>query len=67
MLAVEVGDPREAELPAVGPLTLVDPETGARVTVDTSQRRVRERGSPPWTQSGASGSPPSCGGCASPS
>ena len=43
VLAVEIVDPREAELPAVGHLALVDPETGARVEVDTSRRRVRER------------------------
>jgi uncharacterized protein (DUF58 family) len=43
VLAVEISDPREAELPAVGHLTLVDPETGARVEVNTSRRRVRER------------------------
>ncbi len=43
VLAVEVSDPRESELPAVGHLRLVDPETGARVDVDTSSRRVRER------------------------
>ena len=43
VLAVEVVDPREAELPAVGHLTLVDPETGARLEVNTSRRRVRER------------------------
>ena len=43
VLAVEVVDPREAELPAVGHLTLVDPETGARIEVNTSRRRVRER------------------------
>jgi len=43
VLAVEVGDPREAEIPAVGRLALVDPETGARVEIDTSSRRVRER------------------------
>ena len=43
VLAVEVSDPREAELPAVGHLALVDPETGERITVDTSRRRVRER------------------------
>ena len=43
MLAVEIVDPREAELPAVGHLALVDPESGARVEVDTSNRRVRER------------------------
>ncbi len=43
VLAVEIVDPREAELPAVGHLALVDPETGARVDVDTSNRRLRER------------------------
>ena len=30
VLAVEIGDPREAELPAVGRLAVVDPETGER-------------------------------------
>jgi uncharacterized protein (DUF58 family) len=43
VLAVEIVDPREAELPAVGRLAVVDPETGARVEVDTSSRRLRER------------------------
>ena len=43
VLAVEIIDPREAELPAVGHLALVDPETGARLEVNTSRRRVRER------------------------
>jgi uncharacterized protein (DUF58 family) len=43
VLAVEIVDPREAELPAVGRLALVDPETGARVQVDTSRSRVRRR------------------------
>lgn len=43
VLAAEIVDPREAEVPAVGHLALVDPETGARVEVDTSSRRVRER------------------------
>jgi uncharacterized protein (DUF58 family) len=42
-LAVEIIDPREAELPAVGHLSLVDPESGARIEVDTSRRRVRKR------------------------
>ena len=42
VLAVEIGDPREAEVPALGHLALVDPETGARVEVDTTRRRVRE-------------------------
>jgi uncharacterized protein (DUF58 family) len=43
VLAVEVSDPREAELPNVGHLALVDPETGRTVEVNTSQKRVRER------------------------
>jgi uncharacterized protein (DUF58 family) len=43
VLAIDVSDPREASVPAVGRLALVDPETGERVEVDTSRRRVRER------------------------
>ena len=42
-IAVEVRDPREAELPSVGQLALVDPETGALVRVNTANRRIRER------------------------
>ena len=43
VLAVEIGDPRETDLPDVGELTLVDAETGREVRVDTSSRRLRER------------------------
>ncbi|MEU8821946.1 DUF58 domain-containing protein [Actinoplanes sp. NPDC048796] len=43
VLAVQVGDPREHELPDVGILTLVDPETGRRREVPTASRRLRER------------------------
>ena len=43
VLAVEVADAREAELPAVGRLAVIDPETGERLEVDTSRPRVRER------------------------
>lgn len=43
VLAVEVADPREADLPAVGYLALIDPETGRRIEVDTSNRRLRDR------------------------
>jgi uncharacterized protein (DUF58 family) len=43
VLAIEIEDPREAELPALGPLAVVDPETGELVEIDTSRRRVRER------------------------
>src|SRR4051794_31623702 len=41
VLAVEVADPREAELPDVGHLVLVDPETGARAEADTSSEALR--------------------------
>jgi uncharacterized protein (DUF58 family) len=43
VMAVEVYDPRERRLPAVGRLAMVDPETGDRVEVDTANRRLRER------------------------
>jgi uncharacterized protein (DUF58 family) len=43
VLAVEVADPREATVPAVGRLALVDPETGEHLEVDMSRRRVRAR------------------------
>jgi uncharacterized protein (DUF58 family) len=43
VLAIEIVDPRELELPSVGHLALVDPETGERIAIDTSRRRVRER------------------------
>lgn len=43
MLAIEIVDPHELELPSVGMLSLVDPETGARIDVDTSRQRLRER------------------------
>lgn len=42
VVAVEVVDPRELELPAVGVLTVVDPETGRTREVPTN-RRTRER------------------------
>jgi len=43
VVGVEIVDPRELEVPAVGHLALIDPETGARVEVDTSSPRLRER------------------------
>jgi uncharacterized protein (DUF58 family) len=43
VIAVEVLDPRELELPEVGLLTLVDPETGQRREVQTSSRKLRRR------------------------
>jgi uncharacterized protein (DUF58 family) len=43
VVAVEVRDVREQELPNVGLLYLVDPETGRQLRVDTRSRRLRER------------------------
>ena len=43
VLAVEVIDPRELELPDVGYLTLVDPETGRRREIQTAQASLRSR------------------------
>jgi uncharacterized protein (DUF58 family) len=43
VLAVEIRDPREQELPNVGELWLVDPETGRRLRVDTRSARLRAR------------------------
>jgi uncharacterized protein (DUF58 family) len=42
-VAVEVRDPREQELPNLGELRLVDPETGRQLRVDTRDRKLRER------------------------
>lgn len=38
---VEIGDPREAELPDAGHIILVDPETGTQVEADTSSPQLR--------------------------
>jgi hypothetical protein len=43
VLAVEIRDPREQELPPLGDLWLVDPETGRQVQVNTGSRRTRRR------------------------
>ena len=43
VLAVEIRDPREQELPAMGELWLVDPETGRQLRVDTSKKKLRDR------------------------
>jgi uncharacterized protein (DUF58 family) len=43
VLAIEVVDPLELELPDVGYLTLVDPETGRVREVQTSRRPLRDR------------------------
>jgi uncharacterized protein (DUF58 family) len=43
VVAVEIRDPREQELPNVGELWLVDPETGQQLRVDTRSQRLRTR------------------------
>jgi uncharacterized protein (DUF58 family) len=43
VVAVEIRDPREQELPNAGELWLVDPETGQQLRVDTRDRKLRER------------------------
>jgi uncharacterized protein (DUF58 family) len=42
VLALEVRDPRESELPAVGHVTFRCPETGAELLTNTSDRHVRD-------------------------
>ena len=43
MIAVEIRDPREQELPNAGELWLVDPETGRQLRVDTRNAKLRAR------------------------
>jgi uncharacterized protein (DUF58 family) len=43
VLAIEVLDPAELALPPLGLLTLVDPETGALLEVQTSKPELRDR------------------------
>lgn len=43
LIAVEILDPREMEIPAVGLLTMVDPESGRQLEVQTSDPALRER------------------------
>jgi uncharacterized protein (DUF58 family) len=42
VLAIQVLDPRELELPNVGMLTVVDPESGQHVEVQTAKKSLRE-------------------------
>jgi uncharacterized protein (DUF58 family) len=43
VVAVEIRDPREQELPNAGELWLVDPETGKQLRVDTRSEKLRRR------------------------
>jgi uncharacterized protein (DUF58 family) len=42
-LAIEIVDPRELELPDVGVVELEDPETGARIEIQSSNGKIRDR------------------------
>jgi uncharacterized protein (DUF58 family) len=43
VLAIRLWDPREAELPDMGPIVMEDSETGEQLYVDTSDRIFRRR------------------------
>ena len=43
VIAAEIVDPREVELPDVGLVSVVDPETGRRRLIDTASESVRRR------------------------
>jgi uncharacterized protein (DUF58 family) len=43
VIALEIRDPREQELPNAGVLWLVDPETGRQIRTDTRSARLRAR------------------------
>ena len=43
VLAIRLWDPREVELPDIGPLIMEDTETGEQLYVDTHDRRFRQR------------------------
>jgi hypothetical protein len=50
LIAVQITDPREEEMPAVGFLELEDAETGRRMTLDAGSRAVREAFAAAWRQ-----------------
>jgi uncharacterized protein (DUF58 family) len=43
VLAIRLWDPREVELPDVGPIVMEDAETGEQLYVDTHDRKFRQR------------------------
>src|SRR5574342_366891 len=43
VLAIRLWDPREVELPDIGPLLMEDAETGEQLYVDTQDRKFRQR------------------------
>ena len=43
MIAITLNDPRESVLPECGLVEILDPETGGRRTIDTSNAGLRKR------------------------
>jgi uncharacterized protein (DUF58 family) len=43
VVAVWVRDPREEEIPDIGPVVMEDAETGEQIYIETQNRRFRER------------------------
>lgn len=43
VLAVRLWDPREMEIPDIGPIVMEDAETGEQIYVDTQDKKFRER------------------------
>jgi uncharacterized protein (DUF58 family) len=43
VMAVRLWDPREMELPDIGPIVMEDAETGEQIYVDTQDKKFRER------------------------
>ena len=50
IVAVQVYDPREMELPPVGLIKMKDAETGEEIWIDSSSRKVRERYASWWKE-----------------
>lgn len=42
LVGVQIGDPAEKNLPAIGPVRLEDPETGEQIEINTSNPKVRQ-------------------------
>jgi len=42
VIAADIRDPRENELPAIGPVVFEDPETGRQIEIDTSRPAILE-------------------------
>lgn len=50
MVAIQIYDPRETELPPVGLVKMKDAETGHEIWIDTSSRKTRERYAAWWLE-----------------